>query len=90
PPRFSLAAHNVTRRDVNSTGLALVLGEYGATDGASFEVTSVNPRILSYPYNVHPTLAISNGSLRAYRSSGAWLTNATATTSDGPLLWFTS
>ncbi|KAF8153512.1 hypothetical protein K438DRAFT_1863829 [Mycena galopus ATCC 62051] len=44
----------------------------------------------SYPYNVYPTLALSNGSLRAYRASGAWLTNATAALSGGPLSWYTS
>ncbi|KAJ7751765.1 hypothetical protein DFH07DRAFT_826061 [Mycena maculata] len=87
PCKFSLAAHNVTRHNVNSTGLPLVLGQYGASDGASFEVTST---YASYPYNLYPTIALSNGSLRAYRASGAWLTNATAVASGGPLLWFTS
>jgi hypothetical protein len=44
----------------------------------------------SYPYNTYPTLSLSNGSMRAYRASGAWLTNATAVASGGPLTWYTS
>lgn len=44
----------------------------------------------SYPYDVYPTLSLSNGSIRAYRASGAWLTNATAVSSGGLLSWYTS
>jgi hypothetical protein len=44
----------------------------------------------SYPYNIYPTLSLSNGSLRAYRASGSWLTNATAVTNGGLLSWYTS
>jgi hypothetical protein len=33
---------------------------------------------------------LSNGSLRAYRASGSWLTNATAVTNGGLLSWYTS
>ncbi|KAJ7890748.1 hypothetical protein B0H13DRAFT_1538077, partial [Mycena leptocephala] len=43
-----------------------------------------------YPYNVYPTLSLTNGSLRTYRASGAWPTNATAVTSGGLLSWYTS
>ncbi|KAF8153515.1 hypothetical protein K438DRAFT_1687845 [Mycena galopus ATCC 62051] len=88
PCKFSLAAWNVGRRNENSTGAPLVLRQDGAVeDGASYEVTST---YASYPYNVYPTLSLSNGSLRAYRASGTWLTNATAVPSGGPLSWYTS
>ncbi|KAJ7100956.1 hypothetical protein B0H15DRAFT_899860 [Mycena belliarum] len=87
PCKFSLAAWNVTRHNANSTGVPLVLGQDGATDGASYEVTSTSA---SYPYNVYPLVSLSDGSLRAYRASGVWLTNATALVSGGLLSWFTS
>ncbi|KAJ7136391.1 hypothetical protein C8R43DRAFT_894048 [Mycena crocata] len=87
PCSFTLAAWNATRDNSNSTGVPLVLGQDGATDGASYEVTST---YASYPYNVYPTISLSNGSLRAYRASGSWLTNATAVTSGGLLSWYTS
>ncbi|KAJ6534438.1 hypothetical protein DFH09DRAFT_976789 [Mycena vulgaris] len=87
PCKFSLAAWNTTRHNANSTGLPLVLGQYGANDGPTYEITST---YASYPDNVYPTLSLSNGSLRAYRASGAWLTNATAVASGGLLSWYTS
>ncbi|KAJ7710564.1 hypothetical protein B0H17DRAFT_908354, partial [Mycena rosella] len=87
PCKFSLAAWNVGRHNTNSTGAPLVLGQDGANDGSSYEVTST---YASYPYNVYPTVSLSNGSLRAYRASGAWLTNATAVASGGLLAWYTS
>ncbi|KAJ7834218.1 hypothetical protein B0H14DRAFT_3871440 [Mycena olivaceomarginata] len=90
PCKFSLAAWNVSRHNDNSTGVPLVLGQTDAgavADGASYEVTST---YASYPYNTYPTLSLSNGSMRAYRASGAWLTNATAVASGGPLTWYTS
>ncbi|KAJ6481189.1 hypothetical protein DFH09DRAFT_1393583 [Mycena vulgaris] len=85
--RFSLSAWNMTFPGVNSTGLPLVLGENGANDGPTSEITST---YASYPSNVYPTLSLSNGSIRAYRASGAWLTNATAVASGDLLSWYTS
>ncbi|KAJ7041482.1 hypothetical protein C8F04DRAFT_947000 [Mycena alexandri] len=88
PCKFSLAASDVTRHNANSTGAPLVLGQFsGVADGATYEVTST---YASYPCNIYPTLSLTNGSLRAYRASGAWLTNATAVTSGGLLSWYTS
>jgi hypothetical protein len=59
-------------------------------DRQESDLTKCKQTYASYPYNIYPTLALSNGSLRAYRDSGAWLTNATAVVSGGLLLWFTS
>ncbi|KAJ7454409.1 hypothetical protein FB451DRAFT_1518019 [Mycena latifolia] len=87
PCKFTLAAWNVNRPNANSTGVPLVLGQDSATDGASVEVTST---YASYPYNVYPTVSLSNGSLRAYRASGVWITNATTIASGGLLSWYTS
>ncbi|KAJ7259235.1 hypothetical protein C8J57DRAFT_1339840 [Mycena rebaudengoi] len=87
PYKFTLAAWNVTRPNANATGVPLVLGEKGANDGASFQLTST---YASFPYNIYPALSLSNQSLRAYRASGFWLTNATSLPSGAPLLWFTS
>ncbi|KAJ7176990.1 hypothetical protein C8R46DRAFT_1246234 [Mycena filopes] len=94
PCKFTLAAHNVTLPNANSTGVPLVLAPLPGTiaDGASYEITSTYSN--SYPNgNPYPTLSLTNSSLRAYRASGAWLTNATApptTPGGGPLLWYTS
>ncbi|KAJ6452804.1 hypothetical protein C8R45DRAFT_1040144 [Mycena sanguinolenta] len=86
--RFSLAAWNVSSDSRNSTGAPLVLGQDGAVeDGPTYQVTST---FASYSENVYPTQSLSNGSLRAYRASGVWETNATAVTSGGPLSWYTS
>ncbi|KAJ7461107.1 hypothetical protein FB451DRAFT_1268978 [Mycena latifolia] len=87
PCKFTLAAWNVTRPNANSTGVPLVLGQDTVNDGPNVEVTST---YASYPSNVYPTLSLSNGSLRAYRASGVWNTNATAVASGGLLSWFTS
>ncbi|KAF7330658.1 hypothetical protein MSAN_02451000 [Mycena sanguinolenta] len=86
--RFSLTAWNVSGDSQNSTGAPLVLGQDGAVyDGPSYQVTST---FASYQENVYPTLSLSNGSLRAYRASGVWETNATAVASGGLLSWYTS
>lgn len=45
---FTLAALNVTLPNVNLTGVPLVLGENGATEGAEFEVLSVRPVATSW------------------------------------------
>ncbi|KAJ7933342.1 hypothetical protein B0H13DRAFT_1856114 [Mycena leptocephala] len=82
PCKFSLAAWNVTWHNANSTGSPLLLGQLA--DGTTNEVTST---YASYPYNVYPTLSLTNGSLRTYRASGVWLTHATAVTSGGLLSW---
>ncbi|KAJ6628343.1 hypothetical protein B0H10DRAFT_1990941 [Mycena sp. CBHHK59/15] len=87
PCKFSLTAWNLTGPNVNTTGVPLVLGQNGATDGASYEITST---YATFPYNIYPTLSLSNGSIRAYRASGAWLTNATNVESGGLLTWYTS
>ncbi|KAF9043840.1 hypothetical protein BDZ89DRAFT_943366 [Hymenopellis radicata] len=87
PFKFTLAAHNNTLPNANSTGAPLVLGWGGASTGVSYEITST---YASYPYNEYPSLSILNGSMRAYRSSGEWITNATEVISGGALGWVTS
>ncbi|KAF8906692.1 hypothetical protein CPB85DRAFT_870014 [Mucidula mucida] len=84
PFKFTLAAHNKTLPNANSTGAPLVLGWGGAS---TFEITST---YASYPYNEYPSLSILNGSLRAYRAYGEWITNATEVISGGTLGWITS
>ncbi|RDB16488.1 hypothetical protein Hypma_002778 [Hypsizygus marmoreus] len=89
PYNFTIAALNTTFSGVNAnrTGVPLVLGQNGATTGASFYVTST---YASYPYNDYPSMALMRGSLRAFTSEGEWLTNATAMRSGRPLGWITS
>ncbi|KAJ7710609.1 hypothetical protein B0H17DRAFT_1223749 [Mycena rosella] len=77
PCKFSLAAWNVTRHNTNSTGAPLVLGQDGESEKYVSLPNIYRPKTYaSHPYNVYPTVSLSNGSLRAYRASGAWLTNA--------------
>ncbi|CAK5276475.1 unnamed protein product [Mycena citricolor] len=85
--RFSLAAWNMTEQYTNTTMMPLVLANNAPFDGPSYEITST---FASYPVNVYPTLSLVNGSLRAYRASGAWLTNATAVQNGDLLTWYTS
>ncbi|PFH46911.1 hypothetical protein AMATHDRAFT_153437 [Amanita thiersii Skay4041] len=87
PFDFSLYAWNTTRPNANSTGVPLVLGQNGASTGLSFHVTST---YFSYPYNDYPSLRLVNGSLRAYHSSGVWMTNATSVLDGQPLRWVSS
>jgi len=88
PCNFTLAAVNLTLPNANSTGAPLVLGQAGATDGMTFEVSST---YYSYPYNDFPTLELVNNSLRAFERTGTVsITNATSVTSGGTLNWETS
>ncbi|CAA7270341.1 unnamed protein product [Cyclocybe aegerita] len=87
PHNFTLAAVNVTLPNANRTGAPLVLGQNGASSGISFYVTST---YASFPYNDYPTLAMRDGGLRAYTSSGRWITNATEVRSGGTLGWVTT
>ncbi|KAF9555394.1 hypothetical protein CPC08DRAFT_134174 [Agrocybe pediades] len=59
----------------------------GASTGISFYVTST---YASYPYDDYPTLALVNKTLRAYTTSGRWITNATDVSSGGTLGWVTT
>lgn len=85
--QFTLAALNTSLPNTNDTGAPLVLGQNGAIDGATFEVTST---WASFPYNDYPYISLTGGSLKAYRSSGVTITNATAIQSGGELEWVTS
>ncbi|KAG7439795.1 uncharacterized protein BT62DRAFT_688057 [Guyanagaster necrorhizus] len=85
--KFTLAALNTSLPNTNDTGVPLVLGQNGATDGMTFEVTST---YASYPYNDYPYISLNGGSLKAYRSSGISITNATTVQSGGELEWATS
>jgi len=85
--KFTLAAVNLTLPNANSTGAPLVLGQAGAIDGESFEVSST---YYSYPYDDFPALELVNNSLRAYQRSGRTITNATVASSGETLNWETS
>ncbi|KAK0450326.1 uncharacterized protein EV420DRAFT_1621954 [Desarmillaria tabescens] len=85
--KFTFAALNTSLPNANDTGVPLVLGQDGAIDGASLEVTST---YASFPYNDYPSILLTGGSLKAYRSSGVSITNATAVQSGGELQWITS
>ncbi|KAF8638633.1 hypothetical protein AX17_002058 [Amanita inopinata Kibby_2008] len=87
PYNFTLSAWNTTLPNANSTGVPLVLGQNGASAGLSFQVTAT---FASYPYNDFPILGLVDGSLRAYRASGFWMTNATAVHSGGSFGWVSS
>ncbi|KAF8154470.1 hypothetical protein B0H34DRAFT_799253 [Crassisporium funariophilum] len=84
---FTLAAVNVSRPNANATGAPLVLGQNGASSGISFYVTSTYH---TFPYNDYPSLALIDNTLRAYTSSGEWITNATEVRSGGFLGWVTT
>ncbi|KAG6848497.1 hypothetical protein H0H93_016528 [Arthromyces matolae] len=85
PYNFTLAAWNTS--NTNTTGTPLVLGQNGATTGATFYVTST---WASYPYNDYPSIQLVNNSLHALTASGDWFTNATTPTSGRPLGWLAS
>ncbi|GLB40845.1 hypothetical protein LshimejAT787_0900600 [Lyophyllum shimeji] len=87
PYNFTLIASNSTFPDASITGVPLVLGQNGATTGATVYVTST---YASYPYNDYPSLALTDHSLRAFTASGEWFTNATAQLSGRPLAWLAS
>lgn len=87
PYNFTLAALNSSLPNANYTGAPLVLGQNGASTGVSFYVTSTHA---SYPYNDYPTLALRDNILKAYRTSGPSITNATEVQSGGELVWITT
>ncbi|PPQ80135.1 hypothetical protein CVT25_001434 [Psilocybe cyanescens] len=84
---FTLSALNATLPNTNATGAPLVLGQNGASGGITFYVTST---YASFPYNDYPALGLVDKGLRAYGSTGRWITNATAVTSGGTLGWVTT
>ncbi|KAH9476120.1 hypothetical protein JR316_0011691 [Psilocybe cubensis] len=87
PHNFTLAALNTTLPNANTTGAPLVLGQNGASSGITFYVTST---YASFPYNDYPALGLVDNGLRAYSSTGRWITNATAVTSGGTLGWIST
>jgi len=44
----------------------------------------------SFPYNDHPALGLSNGTLKAYDKNGRWYTNATYVSSNQQMTWLQS
>lgn len=87
PYNLTLAAYNTTLPNHDHNGAPLVLGQNGATSGVTPHVTSTRT---SFPYDDYPTLALINGSLRAYSSDGSWNTNASEVRSGNTLGWVTT
>ncbi|KAF8153494.1 hypothetical protein K438DRAFT_1987629 [Mycena galopus ATCC 62051] len=63
PEEAASISNQKNHRNENSTGAPLALGQDDAIeDGATYEITST---YALYPYNVYPTLSLSNGSQQA-------------------------
>ncbi|KAF8637046.1 hypothetical protein AX16_010901 [Volvariella volvacea WC 439] len=84
PYRFTLTASNVN--DPSFSGVALVLGQNGASSGVSSYVTSTYD---TYPYNDYPSIGLSGSRLRAYRSDGTTRTNSTMSPLQNPITGIT-